>query len=664
MMLAGGTVKYKVIANGLKNRKMVPVTESSLDHADPERDFYESIFSYSEAHKKEFDKSKKVAGFTGLTTNKLVFDFDSKTNVEKAKQDAVELTSRLIQKGVSKDQIQVYYSGQKGFHIILNTNEEFTKPEFDNTIDSLAGDLEKFDKTVRDENRILRIPLTKHPETKRFKIPLTVDELTSMPMDAIQSMADKVDDNWEKWQDILESQASQIELPPSIKQYKTISKTEKKTLDNVAISLDDKPNLANKPKHMSAARFTLQEGFFESGERNHAFMILAATYRALGYNKELAYNMLKATNRLQSRRTGQAPYSTDELWINVIEVVYSNTWRGAVYSEKENALLQKIITKYGLEKEEEKVKPAVLCELGGDSFTRYAKSFYETRIYTGLKELDEKFPICAGSNVAIVGAASSGKTALSLNILEQMKNTGANSVFASLDMSKSRLYEKLLYKVTGGTKTRDEIYQDYLSGKGNYYDELVKESFPNTFVFAKSAPTIEQLRNYIDRVQEHTGKPVRLLLIDYFERVNSERSDDTAASKDVAAGIQDLIADYPELTPITLYQPNKFSLGGGPDKPILNYTSIKGSGFVYQAARQILSLWRPFFSPEWADYDQFMEMAILKNDLGELDTFKWAWDGKTGSINPMSPDQKMQYDQWFKEKEAKEKGIKDDGDPF
>jgi hypothetical protein len=57
-------------------------------------------------------------------------------------------------------------------------------------------------------------------------------------------------------------------------------------------------------------------------------------------------------------------------------------------------------------------------------------------------------------------------------------------------------------------------------------------------------------------------------------------------------------------------------------------------------------------------------MAILKNDLGELDTFKWGWDGKTGSIYKMSKDQELQYAEWMKEKQQAENGPKDSGDPF
>jgi hypothetical protein len=417
-----------------------------------------------------------------------------------------------------------------------------------------------------------------------------------------------------------------LELPTP--EVKTKSDTLKSNVD-----IADKPDFANKPKHITPAKYALQEGFFEPGERNRAYLILAALYRYLGYSQEIAYNMLKATDRVHVRRMvdkniERESMSKSEIWKTIIEPTYAPSWNGGTFSEKTEALLIKTKARYDIKDDEEAVQPVLLSELGGDHFSKYAKSFYESRILTGLKDLDEAMPICAGANVGIVGASGSGKTSITLEILKNMGKTDAISVFASLDMSKSRIYEKLLYKVTGGKLTREQLYQSYIDGNGAKYDAMVKEMFPNVFIYSKSK-----------------GKPVRLLMIDYFERLGSEKSDDTAASKDVSSGIQDLISDFPMLTPITLLQPNKFSLSGGTDKPISSFTAIKGSSFVYQALRNIVSIWRPFSSPEMSQEgrDNFIELAILKNDLGECGTFKYKWEGKTGSILSLPAEAEAEY---------------------
>lgn len=638
-------MKYIRLAEGFTNYKLIPETDNIWNHiTSNNKDYYTSLYRYPEEHYNNWKKTGSVSGITGLTTKTLFFDMDNKSNIEAARQDALTVVGRLIESGIPQDNIQVAFSGQKGFSVAVETNQDFTKDEFVSVTTALAGDLTSFDRVVKDDQRIIRVVGTKHHKSGLYKIPLTLTQLSDLSIDSIKKLASNLDDV----DDSIMDNWVQVELPPTIQKLKTV-KVDNKKVDTIVHDLD----MTLKPKFLTEAKYALQMGYFGEGERNNAFMILCATYKAQGFPKEITYRMLKGVAEIQAKRNNQDPYSNNEIWSNIVKPVYSPEWKGATYAYETTELLQLVTKRLGL-KEPKAESPIIMSDLGGDSFKRYAQSFYETRIYTGLKQLDDAFPICAGSNVAIVGAASSGKTALSLNILSQMKESGGISIFASLDMAKSRLYEKMLYKVTGGEKTRDEIYNDYLEGKGGKYDEMVKEAFPNTYIFSKSAPTVDELKRYIDKVQDHTGKPVRLLLTDYFERLGSDRSDETAASKDVAAGIQDLISDYPELTPITLYQPNKFSMGGGPDKPILNYTAIKGSSFIIQSARQILSLWRPFFTPEFKNYDRFMEMAILKNDLGELDKFVFGWRGKTGAIYEPDSSELNNYEQYMKEKEASE----------
>ena len=375
----------------------------------------------------------------------------------------------------------------------------------------------------------------------------------------------------------------------------------------------------------------------------------------------MLFGFLDGVARTQARRNQESTFPEDEIE-SIIRSVYSPQWRGGQFSLKDpTSWLNQYAKRMGIKAtEDEDEKPLSMFELGGETFAKYAKAFYETRIYLGLNDLDETFPICAGSNVGIVGAAGSGKSALALNILRETKKQDIVSVYANLDLHPSRMYEKMLYSVTEGKYTRDDLYKMYLEGKGSELDALVKQEFPNVYVYSKAGATLDDMNDYIRSVQDMTGKPVRLLLSDYFERYNADKSDDTAASKEVAAKIQDLIYTFPQITPITLCQPNKFSLGGGPDTPILNYTGIKGSSYLYQSFRQILALWRPFYNPEWSHYDHYMKMAILKNDLGEIGTFTYNWVGKTGGISEMNVDQQRKYEECVRERESVENQDEDD----
>ena len=200
-------------------------------------------------------------------------------------------------------------------------------------------------------------------------------------------------------------------------------------------------------------------------------------------------------------------------------------------------------------------------------------------------------------------------------------------------MHRNRLYEKMLYKLTG--YSREDLYLKFKNKEeSKILLSKIKEEFGNISIFDRSSPTVQNIRDYVLQCEQESGEKVKLVLIDYFERLVSDINEDTAASKRIAGELQDFANDL-DVCLIVLVQPNKFSLSGGPDKPILNYTAIKGSSFLYQSARTIISLWRPFFHPRWKDYDNYMSMAILKNDFGELDQFDFHWNGKKGEITEL-----------------------------
>ena len=89
-------------------------------------------------------------------------------------------------------------------------------------------------------------------------------------------------------------------------------------------------------------------------------------------------------------------------------------------------------------------------------------------IKTGIAELDKVLPLTIGMNLGIIGAASSGKTAMALKILKNTSEAGVVSVFASLDMRRNRLFEKLLYRVSG--LSREDLYDRILKNQAGDID--------------------------------------------------------------------------------------------------------------------------------------------------------------------------------------------------
>ena len=217
-----------------------------------------------------------------------------------------------------------------------------------------------------------------------------------------------------------------------------------------------------------------------------------------------------------------------------------------------------------------------------------------------------------------------------MEILNNTSKAGVTSVFASLDMTATRIYEKLAYRLEG--KSRAELYSMFNEDKETEYLKKLETEFGNCFFYDKSSPTVKDLRDYIISCQEQSGKKVKLVMVDYFERIFSEHSEDTAASKRVASELQDMVNDL-DVCMITLLQPNKMS--GDLSEPIASYTNIKGSSFIAQSMRMILSVYREGFDPRTSNKDKYLTVNVLKNDLGEANSFDFHWNGRRGHITEL-----------------------------
>lgn len=646
---------YKRVCRGLSDRGFLVPKDNVGDHiSNYEKDWYISVFDYNHDHFTQFEETGTVKGIKNVNTDTLVFDFDSVDDLGKAKSDTETLINRLQKEyKVPTSSIQLYYSGNKGFNVLIQMDYTLS-PEMccKLAVNKLGKGLETLDPTMYDAPQILRVTGTRHPKSGLYKIPLDVLAFPVMSIDDIKKTASNMDNIGDFTWDVFTPTQEFLEVPEEPKKVVTLV---------APLTVD----FTSKPKGWKNCKWAISKGLFKSGERHQALLTLAATARGLGYDKDQAYYLCKSALKAQSNNTGQEEFDKKELWDDIISSsVYSEGWEGGQYTCKKPGWLQKYCNALGShsckesdkEGDDEKFLPSKITDIA-TGFKDFIMHIDENTIKTGITVLDDKLPITIGNSLGVIGAASSGKTALALEILKNTSRSGIISVFASLDMHRNRLFEKLLYKVSGGT-SREKVYDDFKNGKEEEYLRRIKEDYGNVYFYDRSCPNVTDIRRYIEEINNSSDKKVKLVMLDYFERVSSERGDETSASKDVAGQLQDLINDY-NIALITLVQPNKFSLSGGPDTPILNYTAIKGSSFLYQSFRSIISIWRPFFNPKTKDKDKFMQMAILKNDLGELDMFDFAFEGKTGTIREMSEEEESLLRMWLHEKENREDKNKD-----
>lgn len=629
--------------NGLNKNAWMAKEEEVIPYLKGKGPHFVSTSYYTKQQADEFKKTKSVAGMTDLKTNQLWFDFDS-PELEESRKDTLELYKRLMEH-FKVSNIELSFSGGKGFHIIVRLSNDLTSQQVKKVVLKLGKGLTTLDLKIYDSNRILRASNTKHEKTSLYKIPILYTELADLSIEQIKELAKQPRE--------MNRSFVPIDLPE-------VLLVEEKTKAPIVVLDESDPlkikeiDFTMKPNGWLDYKWAISNGRFEIGHRNKAMMVIASTCRALKYGRDHTAAICAAADKLHCEITGDSEMGESALEREVLDVVFGSHWNGGQYSVENDIDLRNYCDKHGFKVEKnDHITQVINLQDVNASFKDFVKNIDKNTIKTGIKRLDDALPITIGNNLGLIGAAGAGKTAIALEILKHTSMNGVISVMASLDMHRNRLYEKVLYKVSQDlykkSISREELYSKYQDDEDSELAAEVKKQYGNVYFYDRSSPTVDDLRKFILNVEAQTGQKVKLLMVDYFERLASDMTDATASSLKIANQLQDLLNDL-NLAIITLVQPNKFSLSGGPDTPILSYTAIKGSSFLYQSFRSIVSIWRPFFNAKMTHLDKFLEMAILKNDLGELDHFTFNWEGKTGSITEMNEEQEFTYKSNLEEK--------------
>lgn len=644
---------YYRLSEGLNKYKLVPISEDIWNHIKTNnKDYYRSLYIYNDEHYKQWKATGSVSGIKNTKTNRLFFDFDSGENLSWAKEDAVTLTTRLIKDGISSDNIQIAFSGSKGFSVEVETKTLFTPEEFKNITFALAKDLKTFDRVVNDANRIIRVVGTKHPKSGLYKIPLTVNQLSELPVEIIKEMAstDEVD------ADVMSGWVP-VEIPQGVIKLKETVKIEKKKSEVITHDLD----MSLKPKWLSEVRYALQEGYFPTGQghRNHAFMILASTYKKQGFNKEVVYRMLKGVAEVQAQRNNSERYADDELWNNVVNVIFSENWKGGIYKDSEDPFLLETAERLGLKVNKEDEEQTVSASSVSDIFKRFAMNIDKNTMKLGIQTIDENITVTTSMLVGLLAAPSAGKTSLSLNILNSNSKRNINSVFFSLDMGAPLVFQRLIQKHTGYTSKK--IFQMYKDGNPEVekFNSIIEKEYANVKFCFKSGITVDGIKSIIVDQNEKLDpqNKIKLVVIDYLECIQGPYSDATANTGLISQQLKDL-ANELECTVLLLLQPQKQA--GDPSDELLSYRKIKGSSAIEQAASIIFTMWRPGFSAQKPEDDKYMTVAAVKNRMGQLGSFDFGWEGLKGIITEIDDLEKEELDELRKRKQLEKLSQKDD----
>lgn len=607
--------------------KLIPYNEI-FDHIeDRENDYYASAYLYSDEQVEEFKKNGTVRGIKNVVTNRIWFDFDTSEDPSFAQIDAKEAIRRLEKYGINKNNIEIYFSGNKGFHLVVTLNRYITPDQVYNIcVKKFGKDLKSLDSSVYDPSRIFRVPGTKHQKSGLYKIPLTYNQLYLSTIPQIKKLAsslDNIKDDFE-WE-VASPKEELFEMP------------QQREIKNVEV---DELDFSKKPSQWKNCKWALLQGNFSEGQRHNALMVIAATCRGLGYDKDTTYYMCKSALKKQAARTGQNEFPKEELYTNIIEQsVFTDNWEGGQYSCQKPGWLQTYCSQLGqhtckVEKEE---PPIIKIDDMGGLFSNYAQNFEQNIIKTGITKLDQNATICASTLNGLLGQPGAGKTSMSLQYLLNTSINNIHSTFFSLDMGMPIVYAKMVQKLTGlNFKEVMRIFKEDPK-QAIELSQKLKELYKNVGFNFKSGLTVPDLKQTVIEQEQQKGEKVKLVVIDYLECLAGPYSDQTANTGFIANQLKDLANDL-SVAVLLLLQTQKHSTPDVSD-PLLSLKGVKGSSLIEQSCSSILTLWREGYNPKTINDDRYISFAVVKNRFGSLWSGDFSWHGVTGDIRELTQEE-------------------------
>lgn len=608
---------------------LIPANKEVFSLVDKDNDWYVSAGLYTEEHFNKFKESSSVKGFTEVKFYDLFFDFDGEFS--EVKNDAITLCNRLIEKEVTQDAVGIYYSGNKGFHITVRLKTPLSIKAVKEECLLLTKELKTADPQIYNDNRIFRVAGTKNLKTQLYKTELSFKELSNFSEEEVK----------------LKSSSQKFANTKAPFEYKLSKKIEPQKKNELSVAPID---WSSKPPFLSKARFALQNGLFEEGERNTAFLCLASTYKNLGFDIEHTYRLLKGVASIQSKLKNSTRYPDEELYNNICSSVYSPTWRGGQFSEREEGNWLNLYAKR-LNLLDDKFSETLTVDTtkAFSLFSSYAKNYKNNIIYSGIESLDKRCKFLVGTSNAIVASPGTGKSSLMFSMLNHNSLQGVPSVCFSLDMFHALLSMRLCQKHTG--LSQDEIYRiaEKEGPEFKKLEETIQKNYENIRFCFKAGITIDEIVETIKDAQQHMGKKIKLVIVDYNELVLSDKSDPTSASADVIQSLR-RIANELEVCVITLLQPSK--LYSNPSDEVTSFNAAKGSSAIAQSLTLMLGMSRPGFNPLNPESDKFFNITCLKNRNGPLFSLDYRWQGLRGEISELEDNEREEL---FKIREAKQR---------
>lgn len=611
---------YESIANRNNVMDYMSVYPDSL-RASLGTDVYCGMFQFTSTFKDHVEKKGSVSGYQGEHFAYFFpLDIDSPTgDLDDAKAKTITLLQYLESSGVKNEDMYIYFSGSKGFHILLphvlfsygpsaKLNQTFKRMAM---ILSKASGVPLFSEEeagidlIYDRTRLFRLPNTIHSKTGLYKTQLTFKDLKTLSSDQIRERAKEyigtihkpiVNNTNHNLKDIfMQAQVNEASQRASV----------------IPSNAMNTSSSERRIKNGKVCIARLLEGVGK-GQRDDVAVRLADHFRKQGLSQELTTSTLIAWNQ-----KNDPPMSIQE-----IETKVNSAWSCDMdYGCHDHILAAHCSNTcflYSmLVKNKNTEEPEILesnLKTRKDVMRSFVDRFFEARgIRLGIPSLDVHLKLHGGHVVQYMAKSGGGKTSFAMHLMNNLSSQNIPSLFLSLEMSDADVAERSFQIASNSTSAvLERMITDYVKiglSREEMTESLINrmgEAFSSVITADEDSATVETIERYIHKAKE--AFDVKVVFVDYLGRVSQTSSSSYEHVSQLAKELKSMAKRH-DVVIFYLHQVNRAIEDA---TSAVDMSSGRDSGQTEEAADVVLGSWRPGLEEGLKEF----VVSILKNRRG------------------------------------------------
>ena len=555
---------YKEFALSLSNRHhFFPVSKISSFYG-INSDTFMSLWDYDEDVIEYVKSNKTLSGYRGnlYMPDEFILDVDG-ANIDQAKQ----LTHGLID--LLDIPMQVYFSGEKGFHIHISGTAFKWKPCKDLNL-RVKHTLKKYgiydfaDPLVIDKVRLIRIPNTKKLSSGYWKVPIKISDINDVDIEWLHVNAVKAKDDFEY---------AELETNPIFDVSKSLPKS------NIAVKEHGTAPMSNDYVCIQRIMENIPYGF-----RHKAALTLGSHLRQR--YPESAVRAFMENWRSSVLNTKEYPFEVEEMDTILHSVYNANKGEGyhfGCFSEVKDRFCSPDCKLFQSKKHMSETNISDLEE-------ELIKFYANDKAPIDIGELyGQQFPIYPGETVLLTAPPESMKSMLLLNWLHDLNR---KSYFMEFEMSSRQVGQRL--SMIHNNWNEEQMRDHYKAGKNGMPPmKHIKFDYHSCYPW--------EIKKRLEAIEFEP----EVIYIDHCGLMKSRFRDEISKDKDISESIMNL-ANEVNCIVIGIWELSKNAFEHG-----INIASPAGSFRVSYNANKILAL-KPI-RPNDSGKIEYLELSTIKN---------------------------------------------------